>query len=108
MKVELLLIPDCPGADQASKLLRTALDDIGRGDTPFAVEVIDTEERAYARTFAGSPAFLVDGIDLFAGAPGNGSMACRVYPTPDGPRNVPFLRDLRKALQERASGATRL
>ena len=101
-------IPECPGADAASQLLRTALDDIGLEETPFSVEVIDTDETARARRFVGSPAFLVDGVDLFASAEGTGSMACRVYPTPDGPRNVPALRDLRKALKEQAAQAARV
>ena len=96
MDVELLVIPGCPGADAASKLLRTALDDIGLMGTSFSVEVIDTAERAKARRFAGSPAFLVDGVDLFAVDDQGGSMACRLYPTPDGPRNVPALQELAK------------
>ena len=108
MDVELLVIPQCPGTDEASELLRTALDDIGLADTPFTVRVIDTEDTARARRFAGSPAFVVDGTDLFAtGTPG-GAMACRVYATPDGARNVPGLRDLRQALKEQAARAARI
>jgi len=105
--VELLVIPHCPGADEATRLLRTALDDIGLAGTPFIVAVIDTDETAQARGFAGSPAFLVNGVDLFAGDDRPGSMACRVYSTPDGPRNVPALRDLRKVLKEHAARTAR-
>ena len=93
--VELLVIPECPGSDEATRLLRTALDDIGLADKPFTVRIIDTDDAARARQFAGSPAFLVDGLDLFESGTPAGSMACRVYPTPDGPRNVPPLRALR-------------
>lgn len=107
MDVELLVIPGCPGADAASKLLRTALDDIGLVGTSFSVEVIDTAERARARRFAGSPAFLVGGVDLFAVDDRGGSMACRLYPTPDGPRNVPALQELRKALREQSARIAR-
>jgi hypothetical protein len=105
VEVELLVIPKCPGMDEASTLLRTALDDIGLPGTPFTVRVINTDDVATARLFAGSPAFVVDGVDLFAGTERDGSRACRVYPTPDGPRNVPALRDLRKALKEQAARA---
>lgn len=106
MDVELLVIPECPGAEEASELLRTALDDIGLSDTPFMVRVIDSDEAARARWFAGSPAFVVDGTDLFeTEGSRQGSMACRVYPTPDGPRTVPALRDLRQALKRRAATA---
>jgi hypothetical protein len=99
------VIPECPGPDEAAGLLRTALDDIGLAETPFTVEVIDTDERARFRRFAGSPAFLVGGVDLFASAEAPGSMACRVYSTPDGPRNVPTLGNLRKALKEQRRGS---
>lgn len=110
MDVELFVIPDCPGTDEASELLRTALDDIGLAQTPFTVRIIDnddSDDTATARQFAGSPAFVVDGVDLFEGGTG-GSVACRVYPTPDGLRNVPELRDLRKALKEQAARAARI
>jgi hypothetical protein len=106
--VELLLIPECPGADEATTLLRTALDDIGLAGTAFSVGIIDTDEGARARGFAGSPAFIVDGTDLFRGEETTGSLACRLYATPVGPRNVPTLRDLRRALKERAAGASRV
>jgi len=103
VEIELLVIPECPGADEASALLRAALDDIGLAEQPFSEAIIDTEDTARARRFAGSPAFVVDGVDLFDLGTTVGSMACRVYPTPEGPRNVPTLRDLRKALKEQAA-----
>jgi hypothetical protein len=105
--VELLVIPECPGTDEAFELLRTALGDIGLAETHFTVRVIDTDDTARACRFAGSPAFVADGVDLFDAGTTPGSMVCRVYPTPDGPRNVPALRDLRKALKEQASRAAR-
>lgn len=103
MEVELLVIPGCPGTEEAAALLRTALDDSGLETCPFSVVVIDSDEAATARRFAGSPAFLVDGTDLFASGSPDGSMTCRVYSTPEGPRNVPALQDLRHALRERAA-----
>ena len=106
--VELLVIPECPGSDEAAELLRTALVDIGLADTPFTVRIIDTDEAVRARRFAGSPAFVVDGLDLFESGTSEGAMACRVYQTPEGPRNVPALRDLRRALKEQAARAARL
>lgn len=106
MDVELVVIPQCPGADDAAMLLRTALDDVGLAGTAFTVEVIGTDVAARARRFAGSPAFVVDGTDLFpTDDPAGGSLACRLYPTPDGPRNLPTLRDLRQVLKERAGRA---
>jgi hypothetical protein len=106
VEVELLVIPDCPGADEARALLRTALDDVGLSACPIPVTIVDTDDAARTRRFAGSPTFLVDGTDLFEGGPTSGSMACRVYATPEGPRNVPALRDLREALEGRAGRHT--
>lgn len=105
MDVELFVIPECPGAEEASNLLRTALDDIGLSETPITVGVIDTDDVARDRGFAGSPAFIVDGTDLFETGGSQGSMACRVYTTPKGPRNLPALSDLRLAPKRRAATA---
>ena len=107
MDVELLVIPECPGAEDARTLLRAALDDVGLAETAFDVGIVDSDQEARARGFAGSPAFIVDGTDLFTTNETTGSLACRVYSTPDGPRNVPSLRDLRRALKERAARTTR-
>ncbi|MFC8501328.1 hypothetical protein ACFUC1_03145 [Pedococcus sp. NPDC057267] len=107
MEVELLVIPGCPGADEAATVLRTALDDIGLAALAFSVGVIETDVEARARGFAASPAFVVDGTDLFMGGQTTGTLACRVYPTPDGPRNVPALHDLRRVLKARAAEATK-
>lgn len=107
MDVELLVIPGCPGSEAASALLRRGLDDIGLAGTPFHVRVIDSDEAARAHRFAGSPAFIVDGVDLFDSGTEGGALACRVYRTADGPRNVPDLGALRKALKERAARAAR-
>lgn len=104
MDVELLVIPECSGADEAARLLRTALDDIGLAETSFRVRVVDTVAGAQARGFAGSPAFVVDGTDLFGVDGARGPLACRVYSTPEGLRNLPERRQLRRALKERAVG----
>jgi hypothetical protein len=101
--VEVLVIPGCPGTDLASALLRRALDDIGLAGTPFTVRVIDSADAAEACRFAGSPAFVVDGADLFDSGTGTGALACRVYQTPDGTGNVPRLRALRQALKQQAA-----
>ena len=100
MDVELQVIPDCPGADRASELLRTALDDIGLAHVDFAMRLISSDDVARALRFAGSPAFVV-GTDLFDTDPAPGAMACRLYVTPDGPRNVPTFDALRDALWRR-------
>lgn len=105
MDVELLVIPGCPGSEAASALLRRGLDDIGLAGTPFSVRVIDSDEAAGARRFAGLPTFVVDGVDLFDNGTEGGGLACRVCRTADGSRNVPDFEPLRGALKERAATA---
>jgi hypothetical protein len=106
MRIELMVVPDCPHADVAAELLRQALDDIGLS-VPFETSVVSTPDDAVRRGFGGSPSFVADGVDLFGDIP-VGALACRVYQTDVGRAGVPALRDLRMALKEaadRAAGA---
>ena len=50
-------------------------------------------------SFTGSPTILINGIDPFAQPQQTPGLACRLYPTPDGPAGVPSLPELRRALQ---------
>lgn len=99
--VELQVVPNCPGADPASELLRAALDDLGLAHVGFATRLITSGDVARALRFAGSPAFVVDGTDLFDTDATPGALACRLYVTPDGPRNAPTFDALRDALWRR-------
>lgn len=65
----------------------------------FALRLIDTDEAAQAHRFAAPP--LLDGTEAFDTGDDHGSMACRMYATPDRPRNLPAQRDLREALRQR-------
>lgn len=108
MDVELLVVPDCPNESAARVLLRAALDDIGLPGMEFRVTVIADRRDAERRGFRGSPSFLVDGAELFAGdaAPETGTLACRVYrSTLEGVSGVPALRDLRRELKRAAHRA---
>jgi hypothetical protein len=49
--------------------------------------------------FAGSPTVLVEGQDLFPDAPPITHLACRVYPSPDGPSGSPSDQALVTALR---------
>lgn len=101
MKIELMVVPECPHADAAAELLRQALDDIGRAGAEFQTTVVSTPEEAIRRGFGGSPTFLANDVDLFGAIP-VGALACRVYPTDAGRAGVPALRDLRQALKRAA------
>lgn len=101
MRIELMVVPDCPHGDAAAQLLRQALDDIGLPGAEFETTVVSTSEEAVRRGFGGSPSFLADDVDLFGAIP-VGALACRVYPTDAGRAGVPALRDLRQALKRAA------
>lgn len=104
MRIELLVVPQCPNESAAADVLTQALADIGLGSVGFEVSVIDSQEDADRRHFIGSPTICMDGDDVFPEPGRPASIACRVYP---GLRaGVPELRDLRQALKKAAAVAT--
>lgn len=104
MKVELLVVPECPHESSAAEVLTQALADVGLGSVGFTVIVIDSQETADRRRFIGSPTICVDGEDVFPEPGRPASVACRVYP--GIPAGVPELRDLRQALKKAAAVST--
>jgi len=101
MRIELLVVPECPHESSAAEVLTNALADVGLGSVGFTVTVIDSQEDADRRQFIGSPTICVDGEDVFPEPGRPSSVACRVYP---GLRpGVPELRDLRQALKKAAA-----
>jgi len=102
MKVELLVVPDCPNESPMAELLRTALRDVGLDGVSVKRTLVSSQEQAERRHFTGSPTVLVDGIDPFPTA-GPPSMACRIYLHTDGPSGLPELGALRRALKQAAA-----
>lgn len=100
MDVKLLVVATCPHQDAAAALLRQALDDIGLRQVSFPTRVIHDLQEADELGLAGSPTFLVDGVDPFPqlGSPGP-SLACRL--------GQPDLPALRQALKEAAARSRR-
>lgn len=103
MKIELLVVPDCPHEAAAADLITTAVADT-RVRATVTRTVITSQDQARRRGFVGSPTILLDGSDPFADPVAPPAMACRLYSTPDGLRGVPELRDLRQALKQAADG----
>lgn len=104
MRIELLVVPECPHASMVAEVLAQALADIGLGSVGFSVAVIDSQEDADRRHFIGSPTICVNGEDVFPEPGRPASIACRLYPgTGVG---APELRDLRQALKPAAALAT--
>ncbi len=100
MRVELLVVPNCPHENVASERLRQALDDTGHAMTPVVVREVTAEIVAGTPEFAGSPTILVDGADPFAEqAAGPGAFSCRVYHGELGLSGAPSVEQLRQVLR---------
>jgi hypothetical protein len=104
MRIELLVVPQCPHKLAAAELLTQELADVGLGAVGYSVTVIDSQEAADRRQFIGSPMFCVDGHNVLPEVGRPAAVACRVYPGLDA--GVPELRDLRQALKRAAALAT--
>ena len=98
MDIELLVVQDCPNEAAAADLITTAVADT-RVQATVTRTIIASQDQAHQRGFVGSPTILLNGSDPFAGPDAPAALSCRLYPTPDGPRGVPALRELRQALK---------
>ena len=103
MEVQVLYFNGCPSWRTARQRLGEALAQMGRVDVPVGLTPIQTEAEARASQFAGSPTILVDGRDLFPGAPLPDGLTCRLYSTSSGMAGSPTVEDLVNALEERAA-----
>lgn len=104
MKVELLVVPDCPNQTAAEGLLRQALTDVGQRDLPATTTLVDSHEDARERGFVGSPAFVIDGRDPFAGPDAQPALACRMS---RGMAGTPDLADLSRVLRDAGAAERR-
>jgi hypothetical protein len=103
MDIELLVVHDCAHQAAAADLIAVAVADTGVKAT-VTHTIITGAGQAAQRGFVGSPTFLLNGTDPFAEPGAPVALACRLYVTPEGPRGVPGLRDLREALKRAADG----
>ena len=82
-RIELLVTPGCPHAEQAEGILRRALTQDGREPSVDRVYISDLDHAA-GLGFRGSPTIRLDGRDV---VPADGlpiNLGCRLYPQPDG------------------------
>lgn len=101
MRIELLHFQGCPGSAEALNILEEALIERGSSAEVTPVE-IGPEDRLSS---PGSPTILVDGEDLFPVEERLGARAasCRIYATPEGPKNHPTAAMVRETLARRFS-----
>lgn len=98
MRIEVLVVPDCPHRAAAVELVRELLDELGLPGQ-LRIGVIDSAAEAVRRGFAGSPTILVDGVDPFAEPGQAAGLACRIYRGAAGAGPVPDRQALRRILQ---------
>ncbi len=101
MRIELLHFEGCPGSTEVLGILENVVVQEG-----FAAEILpvipDPDDWS---DFPGSPTILVNGVDLFpAERRATRAPSCRIYATPEGPKNHPTATMVREALAERLSG----
>jgi hypothetical protein len=98
--VELLWWAGCPSTDAAQAELERAIDDVGLSGVSVRRTEIDTDQKATARRFLGSPTILVDGVDVAGPATEEPiGLSCRVYRQRDGRVSpTPDPDDVREAL----------
>jgi SAM-dependent methyltransferase len=112
MRVELLVVPDCPNRPVAAARLRQALDAAGLRDTGFDTRTVTSLAEAQRIGFAGSPTILINGRDPFADPERVPGLSCRLYRTASGLTSAPDLDELSaavaRAAQTRGTGERRL
>jgi hypothetical protein len=97
MKIEVLVVADCPNEQLTGERLHQALRDVGLR-TAFTTRVIADPAEAERCGFTGSPTILIDGRDPFAEPGRSPGLACRMYRTAIGLSGAPDIEQLRQAL----------
>lgn len=98
MRIDLLLVPNCPHAGQARATLTAAIAEAGISTQPIVTTVISDDEQAQLWGFTGSPTILLNGVDPFADPDAPIGIACRIYRTATGVSGIPDQNTLREAL----------
>jgi hypothetical protein len=97
MRLQILHVPDCPGAEALDGLLGPLL--AARRGIQVTRQVVTTEDEAGRLGMTGSPTILADGRDLFPSPGQQPSLSCRLYPGEHGHLGpAPTAAQLREAL----------
>jgi hypothetical protein len=82
VRLQILYVPDCPGAEALDRRLGPLLQ--ARPDIEVIRQIVTTNDEAERLAMTGSPTILVDGTDLFPGPTRPPSLSCRLYPDDQG------------------------
>jgi hypothetical protein len=108
MRLQLLQVPGCPGAEALARRLADApaaaaeapAGALASAEIHLDRLVVADPEQATTLGMTGSPTLLVDGIDPFPAPARPAGLSCRLYPDEHGrPGNAPTTGQLRAALQ---------
>ena len=101
MKIQILYFSGCPGVEETVGAVERVVSEGGHPADVQAVEVTSADHPG----FSGSPTVLIDGEDPFPSRQGE-ALSCRLYATPEGPRNSPTGAMLRAAIGGAARSQT--
>ena len=102
-RLQILHVPDCPGAEALDSLLGPLL--AAWPNIQVMRQVVTTEDEAGRLGMTGSPTILADGRDLFPSPGQQPSLSCRLYPGEHGQLGpAPTTVQLREALTPSVSG----
>ncbi len=96
--ITILHTPGCPNVALVRQRLADALARLPGPAPRVVVEEVADPDEASRRSFHGSPALLIDGIDLFAGPETPPAFACRTYRTETGVEGAPSVEQIVAAL----------
>jgi hypothetical protein len=103
MRLEILHVPGCPGAEALDSLLGPLV--AARTDIEVTRQIVTTEDEAGQLGMTGSPTILADGRDLFPSPGQQPSLPCRLYSREHGHLGpAPTAGQLREALTPDVSG----
>ena len=100
MRIELLYFEGCRGSAKTVSILESAVAEEGIA-AEIATTPLGPDDR---RVFPGSPTILVDGEDLFPAQRRDeaSALSCRIYASPEGPKDHLTEAMVRTALRERS------
>jgi hypothetical protein len=97
VRLQILHVPDCPGAEALDGLLRPLL--ATWPGIQVTRQIVRTQDEAERLGTTGSPTILADGRDLFPAPGQQPSLSCRLYPGEHGQLGpAPTAAQLRAAL----------
>ena len=104
MRVEVLVVPDCPHAESTTAVMRRVLDELGLSHIPVTTTLVTTQAQADRLRFVGSPTVMIDGRDPFADPAQMPSLACRLYRDNTTLTGTPPEDQIRRVLQQAQAG----